>query len=227
MELMSKDLTPLQQVPTSEIVATQVRGLIASGEFAQGSTINETTLASALGVSRGPIREALQRLVQEGLVTNERNRKLRVPELTTADVRDIYRTREAIEVAALEAIMESGETRFSEESRAVIDQMAECTRLGDAAGIASADLDFHLLLIEMSGSQRLARAFATLTVETQMCLHELLMLDPSQGQSVAIHTAIVEAVEAQDLPAARTAMRRHNEVTLSLYLAHTEAESAS
>lgn len=216
---MGSAIVPLQQAPTSEIVASRVRELIAEGAFAQGSTVNETFLAGEFGVSRGPVREALQRLVQEGLLTNERNRKLRVPELSASDVADIYRTREALEVAALEAIIDAQDPGVVDEGRRIIARMADCTRQGDAAGIAAADLDFHLLLIDRSGSPRLRRAFATLTVETRMCLHELLSLDPSQGRSVELHSEILDAVEAGDLAAARAAMRTHNEVTLSQYLA--------
>lgn len=207
-------LTPFTPQVTSAFIAEQVRELIADGSFPQGSPISEAGLASALGISRGPVREALQRLVQEGLLKNERNRKLLVPQLTGDDIRDIYRTREAIEVAAMEAVMEREDSAFLEEGRKLLQRMAAYYEEGDRKMMSSVDLEFHLLLIDESGSRRLQRAFATLVVETRMCMNELEQIFSSQDDSVEIHQKMLDAVVAKDMDAARAAVRAHNQTVL-------------
>lgn len=212
------NLPTMRMEATSQIIADQVRELIAKGEIPQGAPLSEVALAKALGVSRGPVREALQRLVQEGLLENERNRKLRVPRLTRSEVLDVYRTREAIEAAGLEAIIRDLNSDFIEQAEALLEEMEGFVSQEDAAGVTESDLSFHLLIIEHSRSPRLARAFATLLIETRMCMNELLTLDPIQGRSVELHRAILHAVVAKDLEAARQALREHNAVVLETFL---------
>ena len=68
------ELAPIQQDTTPALIARQLRDAIATGQFAPGQQLLETTLARSLGVSRGPLREAMQRLTQEGLLISHRNR---------------------------------------------------------------------------------------------------------------------------------------------------------
>src|SRR4051812_50047153 len=75
------------------------------GVFAPGTQLGEAELAARFEVSRGPLREAMQRLVQEGLLRGERHRGLFVIDLSASDVRDIYLARLAIERTACQLIM--------------------------------------------------------------------------------------------------------------------------
>lgn len=208
-------LTPFSPQVTSAFIAEQVRELIADGSFPQGSSISEVAVATAMGISRGPVREALQRLVQEGLLTNERNRKLSVPRLTGSDIIDIYRTREAIELSAMEAVINRPDNEeVIDDASALLAQMAAHVAEGDRKLISLADLDFHLLLIRESKRPRLERAFATLLVETRMCMNELERIHRSQDDSVEIHQHILDAVITKDMDAARAALRMHNQTVL-------------
>lgn len=208
-------LTPFTPLVTSAFIADQVRELIADGSFPQGSSISEAALATAMGISRGPVREALQRLVQEGLLKNERNRKLFVPQLTSDDILDVYRTREAIEVSAMEAVIGRPDSaEFIRGAQALLEQMAVHMAEGDRKLVSSVDLDFHLLLIRASRSPRLERAFATLIVETRMCMNELEHIYRSQDDSVEIHQRMLDAIIDKDMDAARAAVRAHNQTVL-------------
>lgn len=207
-------LSPVARLATAALIADQVRELVADGSFPQGSQLTEASLADALGVSRGPIREALQRLVQEGLLRTERNRGLFVPHLSSEDIVDIYLAREALETAAMDAVMKRDDSTFVEEGGRLLAEMAEAQERGDRAAMSSLDLRFHLLLIEESRSRRLARAYATLTVETRMCLAALERVNDAQDDSVDIHMRMLDAVRARDMVAAREAVRAHNETVL-------------
>src|SRR3954468_4154381 len=83
-------LDPVVQESTPAIIARKIRDAIARGDFAPGVQLGEAELAKELGVSRGPLREAMQRLTQEGLLVSYRNRGLFVVSMDQDDFRDIY-----------------------------------------------------------------------------------------------------------------------------------------
>ncbi|MDQ3150864.1 MAG: GntR family transcriptional regulator, partial [Actinomycetota bacterium] len=87
------DLEPVSRESTAAIIAERLRDAIMRGVFPPGTQLGEVDLAGRLGVSRGPLREAMQRLVQEGLLRGERHRGLFVIDLGLADVRDVYAAR--------------------------------------------------------------------------------------------------------------------------------------
>lgn len=207
-------LTPIASQVTSGLIADQIRELIADGTFPQGAQITEQSLTAALGVSRGPIREAFQRLIQENLLRNERNRGIFVVELTSADIIDIYNTRAAIEIAAMEAVIARQDGSFVAEAEEILHEMERLRARGDRAGVSELDLQFHLLLIKSSRSPRLERAFGTLMVETRMCLKALEHVTLAQKDNVEIHQDMLKAVRAQDMDMARRAVRAHNQTVL-------------
>ncbi|MDQ4117438.1 MAG: GntR family transcriptional regulator, partial [Actinomycetota bacterium] len=100
MGLDVSEIEPVSRRSTAEIVADRIRTAIMRGTFGPGTQLGEVDLASRLGVSRGPLREAMQRLVAEGLLRSERHRGLFVRELGADDVRDVYIARTAVERAA-------------------------------------------------------------------------------------------------------------------------------
>ena len=100
----------------ASIVTERLRASIINGSLKPGSQLSEVELATSFGVSRGPVREALQRLVQEGLLHSEPHRGVFVPVLTDQDVHDIYLAREALESAAVRSIISSGTTAAASES---------------------------------------------------------------------------------------------------------------
>jgi len=167
-------LEPLDRVPTSSRIAAQLREAVMSGTLPQGSQVGEVVLAAQLGVSRGPVREAMQRLVQEGLLRSIPHRGIFVVELTDADVRDIYDARQAVESAAMLMIMRRSDVgKAVRRLDAAVARMAAAADRGDGAALSRGDLAFHELLVALSGSIRLQRMASTLLVETRMCLAAL------------------------------------------------------
>src|SRR5699024_720401 len=90
---------PLSRPSTPELLAERLREAITRGRLTPGRQLGEASLATQFEVSRGPLREAMQRLVAEGLLRSERHRGIFVVELTDDDVRDVYRARKTIERA--------------------------------------------------------------------------------------------------------------------------------
>ncbi|MGH3797002.1 MAG: GntR family transcriptional regulator [Pseudonocardiaceae bacterium] len=191
-------LEPVSRKSTAAIIADQLRDAITRGAFAPGAQLGEMDLAAQLGVSRGPLREAMQRLVQEGLLRGERHRGLFVIELGIEDVRDIYAVRLAVEQAAARMVL-----RGKREPAVVALTLAQQSIVAAAAGgdpvrLADADQDFHTTLVQLSGSPRLQRMAQTLLAETRMCLIALQATDPEPQRLVIEHQTVLDAVEGGD-----------------------------
>lgn len=157
----------------------------------------ETRLAEQLGVSRAPVREALQRLIQEGLAENRR-RGVFIRELTSEDVLDVYLARTACETAAAEAIMQAPEDVHWDVLEAALGTLEEAAEASDLRSTLEADRLFHEQLVDAAGSPRLTRMFATLLVETAVCLRRLESAYTEGTHLVEEHRRILTALKAGD-----------------------------
>src|SRR5699024_1025005 len=101
-------LEPVVQESTPSLIARTLRRAISDGSLGPGEQLGEAALAQSLGVSRGPLREAMQRLTQEGLLISHRNRGLFVADLTPEAVEDMYLLRTTVETAALDRVLDLG-----------------------------------------------------------------------------------------------------------------------
>ncbi|MFB9732903.1 MULTISPECIES: GntR family transcriptional regulator [Ornithinimicrobium] len=187
-------LTPVVQESTPSMIATRLREAIAAGELAPGSRLSEARLAARLGVSRGPLREGMQRLTQEGLLVSVRNRGLFVTEMTPGNIEDMYVARQAVERAAARRVLTTDPAPAGEELLAVVDRMEAAARAGDGQQVGEADVEFHERLVALAGSPRLSRMQQTLLTETRMCIHALEETYPDPLVRVEEHRAIAEAV---------------------------------
>ena len=206
----AQKLGPLDRVATSSRIADQLREAVMSGILPQGSQVGEVVLAAQLGVSRGPLREAMQRLVQEGLLRSVPHRGIFVVELTDADVRDIYDARQAIESAAMLAIMRRADVaKATRRLDTAVTRMAAAAERGDAAALGRGDLAFHELLLALSGSARLQRLASTLLVVTRMCLAALTDTYVGPARLVDEHSEIVAVIRSGDTSRALAILDEH------------------
>jgi len=183
-------MNPVVQESTPSMIAGRVRDAIAYGDIAPGAQLGEAELARELGVSRGPLREGLQRLTAEGLLVSIRNRGLFVIEMTPERVRDMYLARQAVERAAAEQVHRSDPVAAGQALMAVITTMAAAP---DSHAIGDADISFHELLVSLADSPRLTRMHQTLLTETRMCIHALEESYEAGDVRVAEHRTIAQS----------------------------------
>jgi DNA-binding GntR family transcriptional regulator len=161
------NMVPLPLRVTSAVIAEQLRERILDGSFAPGEQISELQLAAKLQMSRGPVREAVQRLAQEGLLVNHRNRGVFVIELEVGDIEDVYRGRRAIEKEAASTVYERGiPAALADRLQEILQNIAQYMNAGDWKKLAREDLHFHETMVEAAQSPRLSRMFSTLAAET-------------------------------------------------------------
>ncbi|MEV0947542.1 GntR family transcriptional regulator [Rhodococcus sp. NPDC049939] len=189
------DLEPPSRQSTAEFIADRLRVAIMNGALEPGSQLGEAELAAHFQVSRGPLREAMQRLVSEGILRSIRHRGIFVTELSADDIVDVYRSRSVIERGALEMILADGrrEATYVALESSVVTMQAAAER-GDATAVSDADQQFHQILVESSASPRLVRAARTLLIETRMCLGALQTTYPDIRAQADEHAALREAI---------------------------------
>jgi DNA-binding GntR family transcriptional regulator len=188
-------LRPVPSAPTPELIADQLRARIIDGSLVAGVQLTEAHLSERLGVSRGPVREAMQRLIQEGLLVCVRNRGVFVVELGSADVVDIYTARAAVERHAAILVRRRRDPAALAALDAIVDDLAAARR--ERWGrLAELDLTFHEALVGAAGSPRLVRMFATLAAETRICLANLAGAYPRREVLVAEHRNLAALLRA-------------------------------
>jgi DNA-binding GntR family transcriptional regulator len=194
----TRPFMPVHQESTAALIARQLRKAIMHGSLPPGAQLSEAELSVQFGVSRGPLREAMQRLVQEGLLRSERNRGLFVIELDEDDIRDIYAARTAIEGAAASVVLRARRPTSLAALRSACDTMTRAATRKDLASLSDADLRFHEVLVAQSQSTRLIRMHETLIVESRMCMTALQEKYQLPADLVSEHWRIVDAIEAGD-----------------------------
>lgn len=206
-----EELEPINRETTAQIIAAQIRARITDGTFPLGSQVREAQLAVRLKVSRGPVREALQRLVQEGLLRSERNHGVFVISLGEDDIADIYLAREAIEGTAILTLMRHQDTEAFDRLQYLVDRMSVIAEEGRWKELADLDLRFHESLVDASNSERLRRMYGTLLAETRMCLAALESAYPIRKRLVDEHKKLLAAMRSGSEQEALQLVRSHLE----------------
>ncbi|RZQ60908.1 GntR family transcriptional regulator [Amycolatopsis suaedae] len=182
-----------------------------TGALPPGTQLGETELAAQFQVSRGPLREAMQRLVSEGLLRSERHRGLFVIDLEPEDVYDIYSARAAIERAAVFRVLHGDVATAADQLDEAVAAMAEAAKQDDPNALSDADLHFHETLVAASGSKRLVRMARTLLIETRMCLSLLEHTYREVDERVTEHNRIIQALRDGDRDRALELLDAHME----------------
>ena len=217
------DFEPVPRETTASIIADRVRRGLIEGSLTPGMQLNEIHLAARFGVSRGPVREAMQRLVQEGLLRTERNRGVFVMALGAGDIEDIYLARRAIEGAAVGVLVHEAADETIELLERPIEELERAELRGDWSTAGDLDLRFHELLVASAGSPRLVRAFKTLLAETRMALIGLAGGYPTGRVVSAEHRAILDALRRRDEPRALHLIDEHFAVGIADFLGRADA----
>ena len=195
----------------AEDVADRIREEILSGGFVQGERLVEAGIAQQLGVSRGPVREAFKLLRAEGLVKEEPHRGTFVVRLTSADVREIYDLRAALEARAARQLTERGRGSDMRTMRRLLARLLEAAESGDVAIVSQADLAFHEGVCDLTGNRRLHEVY----MRHVPVLRNLMKLDEyifrSLDEVAAEHPPLVAALESGDPALAAACFEAHVE----------------
>lgn len=203
-----QSLFPVARTSTVDLIAEALRNAIFSGALDVGSPIREVDMATQLGVSRSPLREAMQRLVQERILTAVPGRGLHVSVIETGQVPDLYRARAAIEVEAVRQLAKHSNEKDLAELRGMYNELLAATTSGDARAIGDADINLHQRMVNLAGSPRLSAAMASLAIETRIAMFSLSERFAVPAEVSATYEELLTALARRDVEGAESALRR-------------------
>jgi DNA-binding GntR family transcriptional regulator len=200
----------------SDLAYTRVRGLILSGELAPGAVLPQAALAQTIGISTTPLREALRRLKQEGLVELDAHRDARVRPLDADEARDLLELRGSLEpLAASLAALRRTDDELAD-IRAALDGLEGLSSRPSASELESHHR-FHAAIHRASHNALLVEILDGLWVKTDRYRRHGLEAGRSEEERdsrATEHRLLFEAVRDNDPDAAAELMRRHVEASL-------------
>lgn len=204
---------PRPELPSGYRVEEAYRYLktrIMSADLPPGASLNELEIAAALGTSRTPVREAIRKLEQEGLVMRYPNRGAIVTKLSMTDVLEIWQLREILEPAACRLAADRiDRDALARIERDLIDLKEQETGPEAYEAFLQADVSLHGLIVDATGNATLRQVLEMLNARI---VQARVVTSPGRFRhAVAEHLAIIAALKARDAQEAIEAMRRHLE----------------
>jgi DNA-binding GntR family transcriptional regulator len=186
-----------------------LRDEILAGRLTPGTELSEVALAASLGVSRGPIREALGRLAAEGLVTVRPRRGAVVRALSGDEFMEAYQVREALEMMAVRLAVPKLAPEDVAELEQRIEEMSDRSGAGDVSGFFEANSAFHQVFFDASGNRMLAGLYRQLRGQIDRHWARSLELRGDVKRSIAEHKAILRAAKAGNVDRAVHLVSEH------------------
>jgi len=188
----------------------RLRTAIIHGEIPAGARLVELQIAEEMGTSQGPVREALQRLEQEGLVERRARSATIVTEMPNESIHDLITIRSLVErLAAQRAALRITDDQLNH-LRNLIEQMRACARQHNRLALEHLNMEFHLRICRWSGNPLLARLWLPISAQMQ----RLIAQRPADHVVdlhgyVESHMPIVEALAAHDSQRAAATIAKH------------------
>jgi len=186
-----------------------LRSAILKGEISPGAQVTESSLAEQFGVSRGPLREAMRQLIDEGLLVTIPYTGTHVVELSVDDVREIYSMRVNLEIFAFELVWEKRDEAFRQ---GLLSRQAELTRCIDSSDdVASidAELQLHGFIYEVSGHKILQKTWESIRGRLQLYWAAHHRAHGIRGPRRDGHDSYVANALGESLDVMRTEIRAH------------------
>lgn len=190
-------------------IAERLRGAILSGEIAPGAQLVETQLAAQFQVSRGPLREALRELIEEGLLVTVPYTGTHVIALTVQDIHEIYTMRITLERFAFEQAWPRRDAHFARELQRRNAVLMQAIDAQDDATSIQAELELHGLVYETSAHKLLQRTWHSLRGRLQLYWAQHHRAHASRGPRRDSHDSYVQAALGDDLGAMLAEITSH------------------
>jgi len=223
---LSSVLTAPSQRTLSDYVADQLRLAILVGELQPSQRLVEEDLATSLQTSRGPVRDAIRMLENEGLVIRQPHRGSFVAELSPDDVREIYSLREALESLAIRYVIKNATDEQIDELEELVHQMDNLAHDEYTQFQATdLDMDFHRALCQISGHRRLLSAWESISAQIRLVVLKHRLRNPAdfRDRGIVWHEKIVECLRQRQTECAIQELERHMAVSIEWLIMAMEA----
>ncbi|MHB0856289.1 MAG: GntR family transcriptional regulator [Anaerolineae bacterium] len=206
------ELSPVVQRTLADEATERLRSAIRSGTLEPGSRLVEHDLAQRLGMSRIPVREAMQRLAEEGIVIKEPHRGSFVYLPTIKDIEEIASLRAVLEEFVVERVIERWRDEYEPLLRGIVEQMSLAQAHDDHQRMYQTDNDFHSTLWKIADHGILLEIASSLRARISLFLYEAIALNLGTHEydvNVGGHERLIEMLKTGDLQAAKVHITEH------------------
>lgn len=189
----------------TRLAYSSIKSYILHEDFADDTRLTEDYLSRRLGISKSPVREALNSLSTEGLIRIEARRGAYLRNFSAQEARDLYNLREALEVYAVSVAQLT--PQIIAELRRSTRRMRKHLKANDKFSHIEEDVRFHQLIAAATGNAELCRVLANIQSQIWLCRRKTYQL--SADTSFDSHRHILEALQTGDRARAQDAMRDH------------------
>ncbi len=196
-------------LPLRDVVFHTLREAILRGDLKPGERLMELQLASKLGVSRTPIREAIRMLQQEGLAVTVPRKGAEVAKMTEKDMEDVLLIREALEILAVQLACDNitkEQILLLEEK---VSEFEQVIKTGDIKLIAQTDIDFHDIIYNAAGNPRLMSMLNNLREQIYRYRIEYLKDEKNYPHLMKEHRQIIEGLKQKKKDYVAEMMKNH------------------
>ena len=203
----------VERTPLKSQVVDLLRSHIVIGRIPPGTTLVERDLAAALRISRVPVRDALQELEKEGLVTTSATNRRSVIRLGERDIRELYAVRLQLELLAVDLAARNTTPLHQSELNVALATMERALDEHDVVAFPRADVDLHRLIWRQADNRHLGKMLQAMAGQLFMfaSIHTQLY---DWAEAVDLHRDLVQQINAGDPLAARASIERHTQNSL-------------
>jgi DNA-binding GntR family transcriptional regulator len=206
---INKFFTPVDETSLRDQVANNIRRAIDAGALRPGERLVEAEIATQMGTSRAPVREAIRLLEQEGLVTNVPRRGSFVVELDRKDIEEIFSLRSVIEVLAVREAIPRLTAEDLEGLEDLIEEMVSAAEERDMTRLVDSDLEFHQRLVYIADHSRLLDVWQRMYTQLRLFLAMKDQLYDNPRDVADTHIPLLEALRSGDIETAHQVINSH------------------
>ena len=202
------------KIPLQEFAYKKCQELIGSGELSPGNLYSESAMSKQLGISRTPLRTALQQLEREGLIIRLPQRGFYVYQFEEKDIEELFAIRKAIEGYAVEQIAREKSEVDLKQAMKHLNAQVEARQSDDYSEFIREDRKFHENLVKALNNKRLVAIYSDLRQSIELLGLKRFKMNSQRNQSITEHKAIIKAIENGDPLAAREAVYNHLDMAM-------------
>jgi DNA-binding GntR family transcriptional regulator len=206
---LDESLGVISQQTLEKVIVDRLREAIVEGYFAPGSQLNQVQIAARIGTSRGPLRAALRKLEEEGLVRNIPYKGTYVTSLDQKTASDLYKVRAVLEASGVRWAASNCTQQDIDYLTGIVDKMREAAQVGDTNEVIRYDMMIHEFFIELSGNTTLQQIWSMLHVQLRRILAFRHFNYPDLQEIADSHLVFLDLLRKKDAEGAARVMEAH------------------
>ena len=214
------NLGELERSNLADGIAILLRQSIMTGELPPGTRLIELELARQLGVSRGPLREAMRILETEGILESSPGRGSSVTQFSEKDIREVYSLRAVLEQEAIRRAAMYSKDEDLDQLQIILDALFEAAEEGNLSKVTELDFQFHAQIWNMADHQLLMQVLQGITTQIRMFLAVQTHLYNDLAEGISDHQKLLDSLKDSDGESGAQIMKNHLQVAEDVILTH-------